>query len=129
VALAQPLLVRAENQRQVRKLRERRAEIISSNIFNAATPNYKSRDLDVESALSFRQRLPLSATSILHMANSEQDADDAAYRLPTKNSLDGNTVDLAYEQAQFSKNALAYRATLSFLNARVNSVRRALRGE
>jgi flagellar basal-body rod protein FlgB len=44
-------------------------------------------------------------------------------------SVDGNTVELSTEQTLFAENAVQYRTTLSFLEGRINTVRRALKGE
>ncbi len=44
-------------------------------------------------------------------------------------SLDGNTVEMATEQAAFAENAVAYTATLGFLRGKVDTLTRALKGE
>ena len=56
---------------------------------------------------------------------------DAAtkYRVPLQPSIDGNTVELNTEQTAFAENAVAYQTTLSFLNGRINTLTRALKGE
>lgn len=98
------------------KLREQRMNVLASNIANAATPNYKARDLDFSAALK--------------MAENGQSLDGAMrYRVPTQASLDGNTVELSTEQTAFAENAMAYRASLTFLNSRIGSLTRALKGE
>ena len=43
--------------------------------------------------------------------------------------MDGNTVELATEQTAFAENAVAYQTTLSFLNGRIATLTRALKGE
>ena len=97
-------------------LRAQRMAVLASNIANAATPNYKARDIDFRDAL--------------RRAESGQDMSGAlAYRVPLQTSLDGNTVELATEQTAFAENALAYRTTLSFLNGRISTLSRALKGE
>ncbi len=111
-------------------LRSRRSDVLASNIFNAATPHFKARDINVESVLQpDGASLPLATTRSSHMPGAEADDAAALYRQPLKQSLDGNTVDTAYEQVQFAENAVQYRATLSFINSRITTVRRALRGE
>ncbi len=111
-------------------LRSQRSELLSSNIFNAATPNFKAQDLDIAADLqASADDGPLEQTSAGHFASATAPDQGALYRVPAEASLDGNTVDLAYEQVQFSQNAVQYRATLSFLNSRISNVRRALRGE
>ncbi len=98
------------------RLREQRMSMLASNIANAATPGYKARDIDFSSALQ--------------MAEGGETPDAAIrYRVPVQPSLDGNTVELATEQTAFAENALAYRSSLSFLNGRISTLTRALRGE
>ncbi len=98
------------------KLRQQRMNMLASNIANAATPNYKARDIDFGSAL--------------RMAEQGQSTDAAIkYRIPVQPSLDGNTVELSTEQTAFAENALAYRSSLSFLQGKINTINRALRGE
>jgi flagellar basal-body rod protein FlgB len=49
--------------------------------------------------------------------------------VPLQPSLDGNTVELNTEQTKFAENAVAYQTTLAFLNGRIQTLTRALRGE
>ncbi|MGT2513714.1 flagellar basal body rod protein FlgB [Sphingomonas panni] len=51
------------------------------------------------------------------------------YRRPLQPSLDGNTVELTTEQTAFAENAVAYQTTLAFLNGRISTITRALKGE
>lgn len=98
------------------QLRSQRMALLASNIANAATPNYKARDIDFSKALNLAER--------------GQAIDNAlAYRVPLQPSLDGNTVEMATEQTAFAENALAYRSSLAFLNGRIGTLSRAIRGE
>jgi flagellar basal-body rod protein FlgB len=98
------------------QLRGQRMSMLASNIANAATPNYKARDIDFVKALS--------------LAEAGKAADGAiAYRVPLQPSLDGNTVEMATEQTAFAENALAYRSSLAFLQGRIGTLSRALKGE
>ena len=98
------------------QLRQQRMALLASNIANAATPNYKARDLDFGAALNLA-------------ANGEAVDSAVRYRVPVQPSLDGNTVELATEQTAFAENALGYRASLGFLQGRVATLTRALKGE
>jgi flagellar basal-body rod protein FlgB len=98
------------------RLRSDRMAVIASNIANAATPNYKARDFDFSAALKAAEGGDTSAPT-LH------------YRVPLQPSLDGNTVELSTEQLAFSENAIGYRTSLTFLNSRIGSMMRALKGE
>lgn len=101
-------------------LRSQRLSLLASNIANAATPGYKARDIDFASALAM----------VREGQNSESAAASAmGYRIPQSPSLDGNTVELSTEQTLFAENALQYRATLSFIEGRVSTLKRALKGE
>lgn len=103
-------------------LRSQRMGVIASNIANAATPGYKARDIDFNAALDAR----------LEQGRRGAATDTEAamvWRRPTMPSLDGNTVELNREQVAFAENAVAYSATLSFVQGKVNTITRALKGE
>ena len=51
------------------------------------------------------------------------------YRTPLQPTMDGNTVDLSQEQTAFAENAVQYQTTLAFLNGRIATLTRALKGE
>ena len=107
------------------EVRSQRMGVLASNIANAATPGYKARDIDFGAALADRLEQRRGGPS---MPNG-LDADHLLYRAPTMPSLDGNTVELNREQLAFAENALAYSATLSFVQGKVNTLTRALKGE
>ncbi|KKC25294.1 flagellar basal body rod protein FlgB [Sphingomonas sp. SRS2] len=103
-------------------IRSQRLAMLASNIANAATPNYKARDIDFQKALS-------DATANGGMSVDQAAQSNVGYRIPLETSLDGNTVELSTEQNQFAENAIQYRATLSFLEGRIGTIMTALRGE
>lgn len=119
---------------QALKLRSSRAELLAANLTNADTPNYKPRDIDFKSVLGRYQpdaAVGLSTSHAGHNASFAAQADGAPalYRTPLQPTLNGNTVDTQLEQSAFLQNALAYEATLSFLNSRIQGLRLAIRGE
>ncbi|RDC59157.1 Flagellar basal body rod protein FlgB [Alteripontixanthobacter maritimus] len=102
------------------ELRSQRMGMLTSNIANAATPGYKAKDIDFAAALDAR----------VAGADVARSTDAATrYRVPVMATMDGNTVELANEQMAFAENAVAYSATLSFLEGRVNNIKRALKGD
>lgn len=117
-------------------VRTQRAEILANNIVNADTPNYKARDIDFRGILSGEMsqgasQLELSATQASHQSGLI-DPDFAAemmFRTPLQPSLDGNTVDVQQEQAEYAKNALAYQASYTFLNKKFTGLMSAIKGE
>lgn len=101
-------------------LRSQRLSMLASNIANAATPNYKARDIDFSSAL----------TSVMQGESADEAVQESvSYRVPISPSIDGNTVELSTEQTLFAENAVQYRTTLSFLEGRINTLKQALKGE
>jgi len=113
-------------------VRSQRLETLSRNIANADTPNYKARDIDFKAVLGAaqQQETAMTSTSAGHFAaGQELSPDGMRYRTPFNTSFDGNTVEMSVEQANYGKAAADYQATLNFLENRVSSVRKALRGD
>jgi flagellar basal-body rod protein FlgB len=111
-------------------VRSRRMEVLARNIANADTPQFKARDIDFRSVLSNARQDPMVATRQGHVASAVEDnGDGMRYRIPFNVAFDGNTVELNIEQAQYGKAAADYQATLQFLEQRVSSIRRALKGD
>src|SRR5690606_39129679 len=102
------------------EIRAQRLGMLGSNIANAATPGYKARDIDFAAALQARMGGVEEGRAVEGATR---------YRIPTMSSLDGNTVEMATEQTAFAENAVAYTATLGFLQGRVQTITRAIRGE
>ena len=103
------------------ELRSQRLGLLGSNIANASTPGYKARDMDFNAALAAVEQPGGDADTAVDAATK--------FRVPLQPSLDGNTVELSTEQTLFAENAVAYQTTLSFLNGRISTLTRALRGE
>ena len=112
-------------------LRSRRNEMLASNIANAATPNFKARDLDFDAELKRINKIGnIDTTNNLHFSSIQKRiGQDSIYRLPIHPSLDGNTVEMAVEQMQFSENVMRYQTTLTFLNNKIAGLRSAIKGE
>jgi flagellar basal-body rod protein FlgB len=104
-------------------LRSERMGVIASNIANAATPGYKARDIDFNAALEARLGADRSG------GTASDPRSHMVWRRPTMPSLDGNTVELNREQVAFAENAVAYSASLAFVQGKVNTITRALSGE
>ena len=117
---------------QAVKFRALRNQVLSSNIANADTPNYKARDIDFKSVLKGTQetQLSMTKTSELHRNawSTNRVGAPVQYRIPMQPTLDGNTVETDVEQAAFAENAVMYRASLSFLNGQINGLKYAIRG-
>ena len=112
-------------------MRGKRNNILASNIANAATPNYKARDISFEDEIKkFDKNGPISTTHSKHIVkNSGKTIFETSYREPLITSLDGNTVELAVEQMQFAENSMRYTTTVNFLNGKINKIISAIKGE
>ena len=112
------------------ELREQRNALLASNIANAATPGFKARDFDFATALAQQTRAGELRTDNPGHIRLATAADGAlGYRQPVNPSLDGNTVEMDVEQMQFAQNTLHYQASLTFLNRRIASLTKAIKGE
>lgn len=118
------------------QLRADRSAVLANNIANADTPGYQARDIDFKQMLQARMgnaegNLELKTSNPNH-ANGLIQADSInglKYRIPTQPSIDGNTVDVQVERAEFARNTLEYQAAFTFLNSRVKGLKSAIRGE
>jgi flagellar basal-body rod protein FlgB len=114
-------------------LHGQRLGVLATNIANADTPNYKARDIDFSAVLSGAEdsSMPLAVTQVGHLSLSEsgQPQADLKYRNPYQASLDGNTVEMAVEQAAFAENNVRYQASLGFINGRIAELTLALNGQ
>ncbi|NPA11414.1 MAG: flagellar basal body rod protein FlgB [Epsilonproteobacteria bacterium] len=104
-----------------------RQDMISSNLANADTPFYKSKDIRFEEALEAEidkkfhkptKKLELAKTNSAHL--DPKDFDDPQkpilfYRDGHLERNDGNTVDVDVETTEMAKNAMAYNATVAAL--------------
>ena len=114
-------------------LRAHRQQILAGNIANADTPNFKARDFDFSTALKEAVAgrsggsLPLATTSAGHLSGGA-DAVPARlmYRTPDQSSVDGNTVEMDVERAQFSENAVQYEAGLTFITHHLKTMMSAI---
>ena len=112
-------------------IRNKRNDIIASNIANAATPNYKPRDINfLDEFKKVTNTGEIKTTHSNHIPTKNYNISGKAfYRDPVIASLDGNTVELSVEQMQFAENTMKYQTTLKFLNGKITKMISAIRGE
>lgn len=103
------------------ELRMQRSEILAANLANEDTPGFQARDIDFGQEM---RRLE-GRESRLALAGSDP---RMLYRVPTQASQDGNTVELAVEQAQFSRNSMDFQTSLTFLTMKFRGLKQAIEG-
>ena len=122
------------------QLRAERGRVLASNIANADTPNYKARDFDFSQALAQATAgsaaagtpaVPVARTQPGHLAGGSGAVPGPAlqYRAPLQSAVDGNTVDLDVERANFAENSVRYEATLRFMNGQIKTMTTAISGQ
>jgi flagellar basal-body rod protein FlgB len=127
-------------QAQALELQAERGRVLASNIANADTPNYKARDFNFQQALAaatgggsagVAAPVSVAVTQPGHMRAPAGAAGAPAllYRAPLQNSVDGNTVDLDVERANFAENSVRYEATLRFINGQIKTMTTAINGQ
>lgn len=114
-------------------VRSDRSSVLANNLANADTPGFKARDLDFQAILRGEEkrlsRLEMNETNERHIEGRSLDGYEKLYRTPLQPSIDGNTVDVNYENTQFTENSLAYSASFEFLNGKFKGLTNAIRGE
>ena len=116
-------------------VRAKRSAVLSSNLANSDTPNYKARDIDfkevLRNAAGMQTSGSLKTTNSKHIQPGGYDAKSAEllYRHPFQPSVDDNTVDAQIEKAKFAENAMQYQTSLSFLTGKIKGLTKALKGE
>lgn len=108
-----------------------RQQLIASNIANADTPGYQARDIDFAAVLKDAQATQVKR-ELPPLKTGGPDATpfgtELLYRSVVQRSVDGNTVDLDVERAQFAENAVRYEAQVMFINSQIRSMLAAIQG-
>ncbi|MGI9133997.1 MAG: flagellar basal body rod protein FlgB [Rhodoferax sp.] len=125
-------------------LRAERQRIIASNIANADTPGYVGRDINFNDAMSaamegssltlgLQAAGPSSGTHANHIAlqpsTASLGAPQLAYTVQSQPAMDGNSVDMDRERANFVDNSIRYEATLRFINGQSKTILSAIQGQ
>lgn len=112
---------------------EQRASMLSANLVNANTPNYKAKDIDfnqvMKSVSDPSSRLQVTNSNHISSANNDFYSLPVQYRIPMQKSLDGNTVDPEIERKSFVENSLKYQLGLTFIQNKTHEMIKAMKGE
>ena len=98
-----------------------REEVVTNNIANVDTPNYKRQDVDFTTYLrSALSRTNGGSSSLTNRVNN-LNYNDIAIRTYTDNStlsyrLDGNNVDLSTENVELASEQINYNALIDSMN-------------
>lgn len=106
-----------------------RNEVISNNIANVDTPNYKRQDVEFESYLL--AQLEGANSSSLKKTFAGMDLDSLTSTIYTDSNslsyrLDGNNVDIDTENVELASNQLKYQALVSSINNEFSMIKSAM---
>jgi len=126
-------------------LRAERQRVIASNIANADTPGYVGRDVNFKDAMgaatgsstqlrSLTPATPSDSTSharhfALQASTASLGSSALSYTKQTQPAMDGNSVDMDRERANFVDNSVRYEATLRFINGQSKTLLSAIQGQ
>ena len=104
-----------------------RNNVISNNIANATTPNYKRQDVQFESYLM----TALAGEDSLDEGVSDLDLSEVTATTYTEYAglsyrMDGNNVDISTENAELAKNQLRYYTLVDSINKEFNGIKTVL---
>lgn len=113
----------------------KRGEILSSNIANEETPNYKAMDITFKDEITKAMKknelsIPLKKTSLRHLNPKKNHFFNFEIK-PIENKktkLNGNTVDMNRERIEFTKNTLKYEANLVLVKNEIKNILNVLKG-
>ena len=109
---------------QAMEVRMQRSEVLAANLANESTPGFQARDIDFAGAM---RKLEGGIDS--PFAFTASSAQELKYRVPNQASQDGNTVELGVEQAEFSRNAMDFQTSLTFLTMKFSGLKKAIEGQ
>lgn len=126
-------------------LRAERQRVIASNIANADTPGYAGRDVNFKEAMgaamgtssqlqALTPATPSDSTSharhiALQASTASLGSSALSYTTQTQPAMDGNSVDMDRERANFVDNSVRYEATLRFINGQSKTLLSAIQGQ
>lgn len=115
---------------QALNLRAYRQQVLASNIANGDTPGYKARDIDFKSALAAATAQPTAPGDPIAPASQKNAAaaPDLLFRSMVQPSIDGNTVDMDVERAQFAENTVHYESNIAALTHHIRMMLAAIQG-
>lgn len=117
-------------------LRARKHNLITSNIANMDTPNYKAFELMVEDemqrAVGNEKTLAMTRTDAGHLGSEGQGTEPVISRRQSREGkpgrVDGNTVDLDKSMAALSENSLLYNVSAQIIAKKFEGLKNVITG-
>jgi len=100
--------------------------VITSNIANVDTPDYRAKDLKFDQLLN-NELIELKTTCIQHIKNTDLSLSYDVETEPNQQWADRNNVTLDMEVAKMTENSLLFQAALHMLSTKFRMFKNALR--
>ncbi|HLQ74282.1 MAG TPA: flagellar basal body rod protein FlgB [Bacillota bacterium] len=106
-------------------------KVISNNLSNIDTPNYKAKEIPFKNILSNEIDRQISAKRT-HERHIPFVGDNDKFQVKTKRQSDynnnGNNVDIDKEMSELAKNQIYYQVLVDRLNGKFGNIQTVLRG-
>lgn len=105
-----------------------RHKILSNNLANANTPQYRRSDVDFEFYMTRNSSIPMMTTNQRHLTTRTNSGARAAIVEDHSTTMrtDGNNVDVEREMVFLMENQLHYQAMVDILNRNLGVLRTAI---
>lgn len=107
-------------------VQSRRAQVISSNIANADTPEYIAKQLEFDDFLKEAAQNALKPTPT-DSGQSLSSSPSVVERIPTAVGIDGNTVEVGKEMTELTETGMQFLSGTKILQSRLRTLRTAIR--
>lgn len=107
-------------------------KVISNNIANVDTPNYKAQDVSFKEQLNkeLGSQMAANRTDMRHFefSNSSNSSFNVFTQSNTSYNHNGNNVDIDKEMAELAKNQIYFNAVADRISSKFNSLKTVIRG-
>lgn len=107
-----------------------KSKVISQNIANVDTPNYKSKDVSFSQMLNEAKSSPIQAyrTDARHIEFQSSGSGSGTFSSHFRYRSNGNGVDMDKEQANLATNTIYYNALVDRMNGKLNTLQNVIKG-
>jgi flagellar basal-body rod protein FlgB len=104
-------------------------KVISQNIANVDTPNYKAKEVEFKTVLNESLQLDAKRTDPRHFAFKSAETHPAVKtRTAYQYNHNGNGVDLDKQMSEMAENQIYFNALSDRINGKFNSLKTVIRG-
>ncbi len=103
-----------------------RQKVLASNVANAETPGYKSKDVKFSNFLG--KEMELKATNSKHIKSKNSGSSGEVVARENPSWGDGNNVELNAEVGKMQENALTHNAAIKIINSKIGMYKSAIKG-